>query len=148
MDPITLIVAALAAGAASALQDDAKGAVKAAFTRLRALAKNKLAGRSAGELVLEQHEQKPEIYEKPLEDELRESGAASDPELITAAQELMKLLDARGAAAGQYVVNIQNSAGVQVGHHNSQVNNFGGMTAGRDAYYAGRDMTIERNPDN
>lgn len=144
MDPITLIVTALAAGAASALQDDVKGTVKAAFTRLRTLARNRLAGRSNGEFVLEQHEQTPEIYEKPLEHELKESGAATDPELITAAQELMNLLDAHGAAAGKYVVSIQNSAGVQVGDHNSQVNHFGGITAGRDAYYAGRDMTIKR----
>jgi hypothetical protein len=144
MDPITLIVTALAAGVASALQDDAKGTVKATFARLRALAKNRLAGRPSGEFVLEQHEQTPEIYEKPLAHELKESGAAADSALITAAQELMNLLDAHGAAAGKYVVSIQNSAGVQVGDHNSQVNNFGGITAGRDAYYAGRDMTIKR----
>ena len=42
MDPVTLIVAALATGAASALQDDAKGTVKAALARLRALAKKRL----------------------------------------------------------------------------------------------------------
>ena len=123
---------------------DAKGTVKATFARLRALAKNRLAGRPGGEFVLEQHEQTPGIYEKPLEYELKESGAAADSELITAAQELMKLLDAQGAAGGKYVVSIQNSAGVQVGDHNSQVNHFGGITAGRDAYYAGRDMTIKR----
>lgn len=144
MDPVTLIVTALAAGAASALQDDAKGAVKAAVARLRGLTRKRLGGRPGGEFVLTQHEQKPEIYGKPLEDELKEAGAADDPDLISAAQELMKLIDARGAAKGKYVVSVQNSAGVQVGDHNSQVNNFGGVSAGRDAYSAGRDMTINR----
>jgi RIP homotypic interaction motif len=147
MDPITLIVTALAAGVASALQDDAKGTVKTALARLRTLARHRLAGRPSGEFVLEQHEQTPDVYEKPLEHELKESGAATDPELIGAAQELMNLLDAPGAAVGKYVVSIQNSVGVQVGDHNSQVNHFGGITAGRDAYYAGRDMTIKRTPD-
>ena len=42
------------------------------------------------------------------------------------------------------VVSIKNSAGVQVGDHNTQVNNYGGVTAGHDAYVAGRDMTITR----
>jgi hypothetical protein len=147
MDPITLIVTALAAGAASALQDDAKGAVGAALARLRALAKKRLGGRPGGEFVLAQHEQKPDVYAGPLEDELKESRADADTEQVSAAQELMKLVDAQGAAAGRYVVNVQNSSGVQVGDHNSQVNNFGQLTAGRDIYSSGRDMTINRSGD-
>lgn len=143
MDPITLIVAALAAGASSALQDDAKGAVKAAFARLRTLAKNRLAGRQNGEFVLEQHETAPEIYEKPLEHELKESGAATDSELVGAAEEFMKLVDARGAAAGKYVVNMQNASGVQIGDHNKTYN-FGTKAAGRDFYNAERDQYINR----
>lgn len=149
MDPVTLIVSALAAGAASALQDDAKEAVKDAFARLRTLVKDRLAGRQGGEFVLAQHEQAPDIYEKPLEHELEQSGAATDSALVSAAQELMKLLDEQGTAAGKYVVTVKDSSGVQVGDHNTQVNNFGGtqvnyggVTAGRDAYVAARDVTI------
>ncbi len=127
MDPVALIVTALAAGVASALQDDAKGVVKAAFARLRTLVKERLAGRPGGEFVLTQHEQAPDIYEKPLEYELKESGAAADSALISAAQELMKLLDGQGTAAGKHVVSVKNSAGVQVGDHNTQVNNYGGV---------------------
>ena len=141
MDPVTLIVTALASGAASALQDDAKSGVKAALTRLRDLARKRLTRRPGGEFVLAQHEQTPDVYGKPLEHELRESGATDDPGLISAALELMQLLDAQGTAAGKYAVRVQNSAGVQVGDHNTQVNHFG-VTAGRDAYFAGRDMTI------
>jgi len=144
MDPVTLIVTALAAGASSAVQDDARGAAKAALARLRALAKRRLAVRPGSEFVLKQHELTPAVYEKPLEHELGEAGAAADAELVSAAQELMKLLDERGAAAGKYTVTIQNSAGVQVGDHNTQYNSFGTVTAGRDAYSADRDMTINR----
>lgn len=147
MDPITLIVTALTAGAASALQDDAKGVVKVASARLRTLVHKRLAGRSSGEFVLKQHEQAPDIYEKPLVHELQEARAADDPDLIAAAQELMRLLDARGFQAGKYVVNIQDSQGVQVGDHNTQVNNFGPRqraTAGRDAYVADRDINVRR----
>jgi len=141
MDPVTLIVTALAAGAASALQDDAKGSVKAALTRLRTLARKRLSRQPGGEFVLTQHEKTPDIYGTPLEHELRESGATGDPDLISVAQELMKLLDEQGTAAGKYAVTVHNSAGVQVGDHNTQVTHFG-VTAGRDAYYAGRDMTV------
>jgi hypothetical protein len=138
MDPVTLIVSALAAGAASALQDDAK----AALARLRTLVRERLARRPGSEFVLAQHEQAPDVYQKPLEDELEQSGAATDPVVIAAAQALMKLLDKQGSAAGKYVVNVKNSSGVQVGNHNTQVNNYGGVSAGRDAFVAGRDMNI------
>jgi hypothetical protein len=144
MDPVTLIVAALGAGVASTLKNDRKGTVRAAMARLRTLAGKRLAERPGSELVLARYDEVPDVYEKPLEHELRESGAAADAELVGAAQELMRLLDARGAAAGKYVVTIQDSKGVQVGDHNTQVNHFGGVTAGRDAYYAARDMTIDR----
>ena len=126
MDPVTLIVTALAAGAASALQDDAKGAVKAALVRLRALAKKRLAVRPGSEFMLEQHELTPAVYGRPLEHELGEAGAGADAELVGAAQELMRLLDERGTAVGKYAVSIQNSAGVQIGDHNTQHNSFGG----------------------
>ena len=78
------------------------------------------------------------------EHELKKSGAAADAELGNAAQEPMRLLDAQGTAAGKFVVSIQDAKGVQVGDHNTQVNRFGEVTAGHDAYYAARDVTINR----
>jgi hypothetical protein len=139
MDPVTLIVAA---GAASALQDDAKGAVKTALARLRGLVRKRFKDPANGEYVLEKHASAPEIWQPALQQELAESGAGSDPDLIGAAQDLMKLLDARGTHAGKYAVTVQDSPSVQVGDHNSQVNTFGMAIAGRDAYLAGRDLTI------
>ena len=144
MDPITLIVTALAAGAASAMQDDAKAAVKTAFARLRHLAKKRFANPASGEFMVEKHASAPDIWQAPLQQELEQSDAAGDPELIDAAQALMKLLDPRGTGAGKYVVSVHNSRGVQVGDGGTQVNNFGAMIAGRDNYHADRDMTVYR----
>jgi hypothetical protein len=142
MDPVALIVTALAAGAASALQDDAKGAVKTALARLRGLVRKRFKDPANGEYVLEKHASAPEIWHLALQQELAESGAGSDPDLIGAAQDLMRLLDARGTQAGKYAVTVRDSQGVQVGDHNSQVNTFAAPAAGRDAYLAGRDLTI------
>jgi hypothetical protein len=144
MDPITLIVTALAAGAASAMQDDAKSAVKTAFERLRHLVKKRFASPGNGEFMLDKHAAAPDIWQAPLRQELQESGAAADTALIDAAQRLMELLDPPGTAASKYLVSIQGSTGVQVGDNNSQVNNFGTTIAGRDSYRSNRDMTVYR----
>jgi hypothetical protein len=125
MDPITLIVTALAAGAASALQDGTSAAVKDAYTRLRAAVRNRLAARPDGELILARHEAAPQTWRAPLAAELSEADAGDDASLTAAAQALMELLDAAGAQAGKYAVVVSGSQGVQVGGHNTQTNTFG-----------------------
>jgi hypothetical protein len=97
VDPITLIVTALAAGAASALQDDAKGSVKAAFTRLRQLVKRRFEDPVNGEYVLNKHAAAPDMWDSALKQELTGSGSGGDPDLVSAAQELMALLVPRHA---------------------------------------------------
>ena len=100
MDPVTLIVTALAAGAASALQDGASAAVKDAYARLKVLVTKRFANRPKGELVLAEYEAAPQTWEKPLAAELSASGAEDDADLVAAAQALMSLVDDAGARAG------------------------------------------------
>jgi uncharacterized protein YfaP (DUF2135 family) len=125
MDPVTLIVTALAAGAASALQDGASEAVKGAYARLKALVTKRFAGRPAGKLVLAEHEAAPQTWEAPLAAELSAAGAEADADLVAAAQALMSLVDAAGSQSGKYAVTVSGSQGVQVGDHNTQTNTFG-----------------------
>ena len=125
MDPVTLIVTALAAGAASALQDGASAAVKDAYARLKALAKKRFADRPKGELVLAEHHAAPQMWEAPLAAELSAVGAAGDADLVAAAQALMNLVDEAGSRAGKYDVTVQDSQGVQIGDYNTQTNTFG-----------------------
>jgi hypothetical protein len=125
MDPVTLIVTALAAGAASALQDGASAAVKDAYTRVRALVRRRFAGRPKGELVLAEHEAAPQTWQAPLAAELAAAGADGDADLVAAAQALMSLVDEAGARSGKYAVSVRDSQGVQVGDHNTQTNTFG-----------------------
>jgi hypothetical protein len=125
MDPVTLIVTALAAGAASALQDGAAQAVKDAYARLKGLVKRRFAARPKGELVLAEHEVAPQTWQAPLAAELSAAGAESDADLVAAAQALMSLVDEAGSRSGKYAVTVSDSQGVQVGDHNTQTNTFG-----------------------
>lgn len=104
MDPVTLILTALVAGAAVGMKDTASSAIKDAYNGLKGLVKRKLAGRPGGELVLDRYEQDPQVWDKPLTQELATAGAGDDPELVSAAQALMQLVDAAGSAAGKYQV--------------------------------------------
>jgi hypothetical protein len=128
MDPITLIVTAIAAGvstgALSALQDDVKDAVKTAYSKLRGLVTKRVAGNQGAELALAEYEADPATWEAPLAAKLKQVGAADDADLVAAAQALMKLVDQAGARAGKYNVTITGSKGVQVGDGNIQVNRF------------------------
>ena len=120
MDPITLIVTALAAGAASGVTDTASSAVKDAYASLKALVKKRFAGRTEAELVLAKHENAPQIWQAPLTAELGEAGADRDAELVAAAQALMSLVDEAGSLTGKYTVDARGAQGMQIGDHNTQ----------------------------
>jgi hypothetical protein len=124
MDPITLIVTALAAGAALGVKDTASSAVKDAYAGLKALVRKRLAGRPDAEVVLARHEQAPQTWQAPLTAELGEARADQDPGLVAAAQALMNLVDEAGARGGKYTVDVRGGQGVQIGDHNRQDNVF------------------------
>jgi hypothetical protein len=128
MDPITLIVAALAAGgsagAIDALKDTAKDAAKAAYGKLHDLVRRRFRGNASAEVILAEHQADPETYAAPLARKLTEAAAADDAGLVAAARALMDLVDPAGAKSGKYNVTITNSTGVQVGDGNIQVNRF------------------------
>jgi hypothetical protein len=125
MDPVTLIVGALAAGAAKGTGETAATAVKDAYQGLRRLVLTMFAGNATAEVVLAEHAADPDTYQAPLAKQVRDSGAGADPAVIEAAQQLMALLDQTGGRTGKYRVNLTGAQGVQVGDHNQQVNSFG-----------------------
>ena|SRR5690242_3926448 len=124
MDPITLIVTALAAGAALGVQDTASAMIKDAYASLKALVTKRLGGGPGAELVLAKHEGAPETWQAPLMAELAESGADGDRDLIVAAQALLDLVGDAGGRAGKYTVDVRGAQGVQIGDHNRQDNVF------------------------
>jgi len=128
VDPITLIVTALAAGASAgaiqALQDDVKEKAIAAYGKLHDLVKRRFRGNAAAEVVLSEYQADPETYAGGLTRKLTEARAADDADLLAAAKALMDLVDQAGARAGKYNVTITNAKGVQIGDNSIQVNRF------------------------
>jgi hypothetical protein len=124
MDPITLILTALAAGATAGLQDSASSAVKSAYAGLKALVKRHLSGHPVGETALAEYETAPEVWERPLTVQLQAAGADRDADLVAAAQALMDLVDEAGSRAGKYIVDVRGAQGMQVGDQNIQHNTF------------------------
>ena len=124
MDPVTLIVSALAAGALKGVGETAGTAVKDAYNALRRLVSSRFAGNPAADMVLAEYDSDPGTYHESLVKHIRESGIAENRTVISAAQELMSLLDADGTRAGKYVVALHSAQGVQIGDHNQQSNAF------------------------
>jgi hypothetical protein len=124
MDPVMLIVSALAAGAAAAAKDTAGQAVKDAYSGLKALLARKLGGRPTAATILDEHEKAPDVWEKPLEHELMESGVVDDEDLVRAAQAVMASADPQGAQIGKYNVVIKGGKGIAIGDHQTVTMSF------------------------
>jgi hypothetical protein len=93
MEPISLIITALVAGAVAAAKDTAEKGVKDAYEGLRALIKRRFADNNGAKVVLDEHEKDPETYEVPLKKKLTEAAIDRDAEILRAAEALLKKND-------------------------------------------------------
>jgi hypothetical protein len=116
MDPISMIISALSAGAISAMQETTTQAIKDSYQGLKALIQRKFAGHPKDNLILEEHGKDPETWEKPLEKALTDAGAADDKQILEAAQKLVDQLKER-PQGGKYNVQVSNSQGTVIGDH-------------------------------
>lgn len=116
MDPISLVMTALAAGAISATKETAGSAVKDAYQGLKVLIKKKFAGETKAEMVLEEHATDPETYEAPLKKKLAEAGIEQDMEIVKIAQDLINQV--KEQPGGQEIITQTQTntvSGVNVG---------------------------------
>lgn len=124
MDPVTVIVSALAAGSGAAATDMVSAAVKDSYAALQERVRRLFSGRPAAEEALTGHEADPAAWEARLADALVAAGAAKDGAMLAAARDLLSLVDQGGAPVGGHVVDLRNAKGVQVGDGNTQHNTF------------------------
>jgi hypothetical protein len=130
MEPVTLILTAIAAGVSAGaideLKDEAKEKAKAVYGKLRGLLTRRFqeAGTPNAEGTLTDYEEDQETYEKGLSKKLTAAGADKDADILAAAQELLDLVGQQANSSGKYNVTISGSKGVQIGDGNHQTNTF------------------------
>ena len=133
MEPISMIVGALVAGATAALKDTASQAVKDSYQGLKAMVMHYWEKMAEGDehenkveakIMLNNLEDDPDISQALVEKKLTKVIPQPEKDLIDQAQQLFKLLDEAGFNQGKYNVTVNNSQGVQVGDHNIQNNKF------------------------
>ena len=66
MDPVTLIVAALAAGASAGVTDAVSQGIQDAYAGLKALVLRRVQDQPAGEVAVIEHEKDPDTWSAPL----------------------------------------------------------------------------------
>lgn len=126
MDPITLILTALATGAAASVKDTTNTAVKDAYNALKSLVQNKFEGRKKAIDALVDYEDDPDTYEKPLKKALTEMHLDEEKKIIETAQKLMAQVNPQQAAMGKYNVQITgNIEGFAQGDYQTVSMHFG-----------------------
>ncbi|MEU7584603.1 hypothetical protein AB0B50_44320 [Streptomyces sp. NPDC041068] len=118
MEPVTLVLTALAAGAVAGLKDTAGAAVKDAYMALKGLVSRRIADQPLGEQLVEQYESAADTWREPLRAALLSAGADKDPEVARMAGELLKMTDAEATAASKYTLHVEgNVQGLAQGDH-------------------------------
>jgi hypothetical protein len=126
VDPVSLIVGALSAGAASGLRDSAGAAVADAYAALRQRIARLLSDTPSAEAALAQYAIAPDVWRGPLIHELERAGAARNSDIIEAALQLIRLIKASGTDPGIARIDLLGAQGVQVNNDpgNTQNNDF------------------------
>ncbi len=124
VDPVTLVVTALAAGASAGFSGAATQAISDAYAGLKQLLRRCFAGRGQDPQVLDVEETEPEAWRARLGRQF--TAADVDDEVRAAAEQLLAAADPGrvGSAAGEYTVDLREAKGVQLGDHNTQTNTF------------------------
>ena len=116
MEPVSLIVTALTAGAVAAAKDTAEKGVKDTYQGLKTLIKRKFANDPLAQAMVEA---KPEDIKKAeglLKDKITKAGADQDQEIIKVAQDLLDQV--KEQPGGQEIIN------------QTQTNTVSGVTVG------------------
>jgi hypothetical protein len=118
MEPITIIVTAVVAGAAVAAKDVAAQAVKDGYAALKALIVRRFGEKADVAGAIEGVEKKPDSKgrQETLKEELEAAGAGQDAELVRLAQTLLDLLKEQGLTTGpSYRTELHGSGAIAQG---------------------------------
>lgn len=146
MDPITLIVTALATGAAAAIKDVGGKAVKDAYDGLKALIVRKFGAKAEVNTAIASVEKKPDSTSRKgvLEEELKVAGADRDEELLKQAEAFLALLQKSGAQSDiSYTATNTGSGAIAQGQGSVAAGQNGVAVRGNVSGGIGVDKTIK-----
>ncbi|WP_327099575.1 hypothetical protein OIE68_12705 [Nocardia vinacea] len=123
MDPYSIVVAALAAGARAQSSENSSVAVQDAYRALRAALIARIDDKELGADLFSEIESDPERTDILFLRHLRGRPAVLDRQILDLAEGLVQLVDESASGAG-YSIDVRWGRGVQVGDHNIQVNTF------------------------
>lgn len=117
MEPVSMILIALASGAGTAFVQGTTGeAAKDAYNTVKTLVVSKFKGNAQAELILKNYEQNPEVWQKPLETELKQVSVEEDKELVQAAEKVVEEVDPEYKATKGFNIHVQgNATGFAIG---------------------------------
>ena len=117
MDPLTLILTALTAGATAGGQAVVSDAIKDAYNGLKTLIQRKFAGKPSAEVALTEHESDPQTWVAPLKKALAQERVDQDEVILQAAQQLIDQIKAQPGgeqhiqnAVGSYIAQADRSS--------------------------------------
>lgn len=126
MDPITLILNALTAGAAASIQSTTSDAVKDLYNGLKTRIQHKLSGKQNAELVLSEYESDPETWETPLKKVLTQEQIDREQDILAAARSLILQINPQQDVSIKYSTTIYGNIEGYVQGDNQQITmNFG-----------------------
>ena len=117
MDPISLVLTALAAGALAATKDTTSQAIKDAYTGLKMLISKRFEKKPQAQMTLREYEKDEDTWKKPLQKALIEAGADQDEAIIRQSQQVLKFINPQQTAQGKFNVQIGEGKGVVIGDH-------------------------------
>jgi len=91
MEPVSIVLGALAAGTVAATQETAGQAVKDAYTGLKGALQRRFADRPVAQAAVVEYPKDKELLEALLTTEITRSGAERDPEIMRYVEELRRL---------------------------------------------------------
>jgi hypothetical protein len=118
MDPITMVVAALAAGAAAGVstssQDATAAVLRSSCRQIRTRVLRRAPDPAEAERVLDAHAGAPSEHEQALRAVLMAANAAADSKILEAARAILGSPPS-AHPSGKYPIQINNGKGVVVG---------------------------------
>jgi hypothetical protein len=110
VDETSMIVAALAAGASAGMSATATNAVKDLYALLKTLIHRRFTGREDARRELEADQTEPGVWQTRLGQDLHDSGAATDQQILDVARQLLATADPDQAARMNITVDTNHGA--------------------------------------